>query len=276
MNKHWKYGLLVLVLITVTVWSAVLVKSDTSLHIVACDVGQGDGLLIFKDQTQILVDGGPGDKIQDCLQKYMPFWDRRIEMVILTNPDRDHYFGLIEVVKRYNVDLFVANAIEKEGEEYKALTDEVIARHIPISNPLTGTRMKLGDIMLDYIWPIKISDRSVNELSLVFNLKYGEFDALFTGDIVPQSLDEVIQTGKISDTELLKVPHHGSKNGLTKELLEISTPELAVISNGDKNRYGHPHKEIIDMLSAASVRTLRTDQDGNIEVVTDGKKWWVK
>lgn len=295
MNKAWKYGLLTLVLLTITTWISVLAKLDNRLHIVACDVGQGDGLLIFKGKVQILIDGGPSDKIQTCLERYIPFWDRTIEMIVLTNPDSDHYFGLIEVVKRYKVELFVANAIEKKGEEYKALTDEILSRSIPISNPLTGMQMKLEEINLDFIWPqpvaisaeyeksrksgvlgVYTSSRAINELSLVFNLKYGGFDALFTGDIVPESIDEVIQTGKISDVEYLKVPHHGSKNGLTKELLDAASPEVAVISNGAKNRYGHPSPEVIQMLESASVQTLRTDTNGDIEIVTDGQGWWVK
>lgn len=295
MNRHWTYLFSGLILTAALVWLTVVTYPTQRLRIIACDVGQGDGLLIQKGRTQIIVDGGPGNKILSCLGRYMPFWDRKIEMVILTNPDRDHFYGLVEVVKRYDVDMFLANPTQKEGEDYKALVDVVVNKSIPIANPITGSSMKIGDINIDFVWPEQkaiadsyqanpetgvlgtvTSNKSVNELSLVFNLTFGEFDALFTGDIVPESLDEVLSTGRISDIEYLKVPHHGSKNGLTKELLDKAKPEVAVISLGKNNRYGHPHSEVLKLLEDKSIQTFRTDQIGDVIVETDGKQWWVK
>ena len=276
MIKKYKilWGIMLLILIVLV--RSLLFLPDGELHIIACNVGQGDGLLIIKDSIQIVVDGGPNNAISSCVSNHVPFWDREIEMVILTNPDFDHYYGLIELVKSYNIDLFVANDIKKEGEEYKALTDTIKQKDIAVSNPLAGTQMKVGDISLDFVWPQEIGSRSINELSLVFNLRYGEFDALFTGDIEPGAIDEVIQTGKIYDIDYLKVPHHGSRNGLSYELLEISNPELAVISSGKNNRYGHPSPEVIKLLSDQGTKILRTDLQGEVEVITDGESWWVK
>ncbi len=276
MIKKYKilWGIMLLILIVLV--RSLLFLPDGELHIIACNVGQGDGLLIIKDSIQIVVDGGPNNAISSCVSNHVPFWDREIEMVILTNPDFDHYYGLIELVKSYNIDLFVANDIKKEGEEYKALTDTIKQKDIAVSNPLAGTQMKVGDISLDFVWPQEIGSRSINELSLVFNLRYGEFDGLFTGDIEPGAIDEVIQTGKIYDIDYLKVPHHGSRNGLSYELLEISNPELAVISSGKNNRYGHPSPEVIKLLSDQGTKILRTDLQGEVEVITDGESWWVK
>jgi beta-lactamase superfamily II metal-dependent hydrolase len=92
-----------LILAVVLVWSAAFVVPDQKLHIVACDVGQGDGILLYLGQAQILVDGGPNGSIVGCLERHMPFWDRRIELVVLTHPQSDHYGGLINVFENYEV-----------------------------------------------------------------------------------------------------------------------------------------------------------------------------
>ncbi len=115
----------------------------------------------------------------------------------------------------------------------------------------------------------------LNGFSIVQRISYGDFDALFTGDIGPPVAEMVAGSDGVG-VEILKVPHHGSKNGLTQGLLDAARPKLAVISVGKKNRYGHPHKETIQLLSNAAIKLLRTDLDGEIEVVTDGKRWWIK
>jgi beta-lactamase superfamily II metal-dependent hydrolase len=116
----------------------------------------------------------------------------------------------------------------------------------------------------------------LNDLSVVFTLKYGEFDALLTGDIGPKVIDEIVASGRVGDVEYLKVPHHGSKNGLTQELLNAVTPEIAVISAGEKNRYGHPHREVVEMLRQAGIDVYRSDEEGDVEVVSDGESFWIQ
>lgn len=292
MSISSKYLVSILGLIASAIWLAVSSMPSNNLRVIACDVGQGDGFLIIKGTTQILVDAGPSEtKMVDCLGRYMPFWDHTIEMAILTNPDKDHYFGFISVAQRYSINLFVATPVQKEGEDYKALVDAIADHNISIANPLTGTAMKLSDIEIDFVWP-RASDisteyiasggksgvlgavattKSPNALSLVFNLKYKNFKALFTGDIEPDETETLLQTGKISDVDYLKVPHHGSKNGLTKELLQASSPGVAVISVGKDNRYGHPSSEVIQMLSEAGIKTFRTDQVGDVLIESDGE-----
>ncbi len=107
------------------------------------------------------------------------------------------------------------------------------------------------------------------------NLRLGEFDALFTGDIGPEIINKVIATGKIHDVEYIKIPHHGSKNGLIKELLDEASPEVAIISVG-KNSFGHPHQETLDLLKEYDIQVKRTDKDGDVELISDGKNWWIK
>lgn len=300
MRLYWKYIFALLSLATATVWFAVLAYPQEKLKMVACDVGQGDALLATYKDTQILVDGGRGTKVLDCLAKYMPFWDREIELVLLSHPQLDHLGGLVEVLKRYSVETFVASALDSDSQEYKALKNEIRAKSVSIINPTTGLAIDVGVIHLDIVWPSHqflkengaelmahtneavlgafTSSRNTNEFSVVANLSFGEFDALLTSDIGPAVMDNVVGQLVLSDSrsiEYIKVPHHGSKNGLTKELIDVTVPEIAIISVGAKNSYGHPHEVILKILSERDIKILRTDEVGDVVVVTDGKKWWL-
>jgi competence protein ComEC len=292
MKSSWKYLFGVLVLTVVTVWLAVIVSPDNKLHLIACDVGQGDAILATYRKTQILVDGGPDRSVLTCLSEHMPFWDREIEVVILTHPEADHLTGLIEVFKRYRVKTLVATPLDASSQGYQVLKNIVGGSGTRVVNPTSGMVIRLGLLYLDIVYPANknlgltnpfinndvlgafSSNQSPNDFSIVANLRLGEFDALLTGDIGPKVIDDVLATGKIRDIDYIKIPHHGSKNGLTKELLEASVPEIAVISVG-KNPWGHPHQEVLQLLQEAGVRTLRTDQEGDIEIITDGKNTWL-
>lgn len=293
----WKLILLLLVICTISLWFIVATYPDHNLHIIACDVGQGDGILIYQETTQIIIDGGPGNMMATCLDRHIPFWDRTIEIVMNTHPQADHYEGLIEILARYNVQVFTANSLNADAPQYRLLEDLVGREGGKVLNPTAGMVFRSNLIQLDILHPSKSwlsenSDRSrdvtngqvlgvstslldPNEFSIISTLHYKNFDALFTGDTQEDIEHLLVQDGIVSDIEYLKVPHHGSKNGLTKEFLDAVTPEIAVISDGKNNTYGHPHKEILDMLETAQVKILRTDQVGDVEVVSDGERYWI-
>jgi len=292
MINFWRYayGLLGLVLLTFIL--AIVSLPDAKLHLIACDVGQGDAILAVYKNTQVLIDGGPDKKILDCLSRQMPFWDREIEAVILTHPEDDHYGGLIEVLKSYKVDNLLANAVNSEKKGYQAYKQSVADGGVRVINPTNNTSVRMGKLYLDIAWPSegKMSEENVsgrtnvlgafgskkdlNTFSVVVNLTFGNFDALLPGDIGTGIIPDILAGGEIIDVEYLKVPHHGSKNGLTKALLDKATPEIAVISVGSKNRYGHPNQETLKMLTDKGIRVLRTDEVGDIEIITDGLSWW--
>jgi competence protein ComEC len=266
---------------------------DKNLRLIACDVGQGDALLAIYQDTQILVDGGPGEKVLDCLGKYLPFWDRNIELIILTHPQLDHYGGLIEVFKRYKVDTFLANGLDSGASSYQALKNAVGGNGVKVVTPHEGLVLRIGMIYLDILAPSQellgqeapdsqanvlgafSSKRDPNDFSVVAILRLGEFDALLTGDIGPAEIPQILAGGRVREVEYIKIPHHGSKNGLTHELLELSSPELAIISVG-KNSYGHPSEENLTLLKDKEVKILRTDEEGDIEVVSDGLSFWTR
>jgi competence protein ComEC len=308
MTNKTKYLLLFLTLVASTIWLVVYFYPEKKLRLVVCDVGQGDAILAIYGSNQILVDGGPDRSVLDCISKYMPFWDRSIELVILTHPQKDHFGGLIDVFRRYKVGHFVANNINSGGQEYEVLKKLVGGMNAAVHNPTSDMQMRLGLMYLEVVWPTDefltentstkelagginlelneeggvlgeaTTSRDPNDFSVVTVLRLGEFDALLTGDIQPPVINrvvEIIGESYIKEYEYIKVPHHGSKNGLIKELLEITDPQIAVISVGRKNRYGHPHQETLEILGYRDIRILRTDKDGDVEIVSDGKEWWI-
>jgi len=123
------------------------------------------------------------------------------------------------------------------------------------------------------------SKKDPNDFSVVTILRFGEFDALLTGDISQEISDVIAEQLMVSASrtiDYLKVPHHGSKNGLTQKLLDASNPEVAVISSRKNNSYGHPHEETLKLLRDKGTKLLRTDEMGDVGVESDGKKVWVK
>jgi competence protein ComEC len=286
-----------LFLANIALWFFVATYPDNNLHIIACDVGQGDGILIMHKTTQIIIDGGPGNRMVKCLDEHIPFWDRTIEMVLLTHPQADHYEGLVEVINRYKVQVFTANSLNASAPTYGLLEDLVGREGAKVVHPSAGMVFGSNLFQVQILHPSSewfssntkvntenenqvlgayTTDLDPNEFSVITYLKYQNFDALFTGDTDRAIQDLLLSNSAVTDIEYLKVPHHGSKNGLTRELLEATSPELAVISNGKKNRYGHPHPEILKMLNEKNINTLRTDEIGNVEVVSDGEHYWIR
>jgi len=242
------FGIKLLGLAAGTVWLAILFIPDNKLHIIFCNVGQGDATLITYKTTQLLVDGGPSNKILSCVDKHMPFWDKSIEMAIVTHSQKDHEFGVVEVAKRYKV-------ISFEPRLRK------------------GQVVNFGSFKFNILWP----DNQVlgantlgteNNEGIVGIVEYGNFDLLLTADADPKVYEDV---GKV---DVLKVPHHGSKFQWDEVWYERVKPVLAVISVG-KNSYGHPAPEVIEGLKKLGISTMRTDLDGEVEIISDGKTWHV-
>ncbi|MBI3385620.1 hypothetical protein HY031_00890, partial [Candidatus Gottesmanbacteria bacterium] len=271
---------------------------DGKLHIVFCNVGQGDAAYIrLPDGRDMLIDGGPDDKVLGCLGKHMPFWDRDLDLAVLSHPQSDHMEGFVSVLERYRVGYFVRSDITNTSEGYQKLHELIQQKKIAEKLVTSGDQVTIGKTSFAIIWPSDnqialmhrqkntITDRqgknvlgsqsqaNLNDGSVVLWLRYGSFDALFPGDADNHVNRQFTGTPLADETvEVLKVPHHGSKTGMTESFVTWLKPKLAIISVG-KNSYGHPSKEAMNLLSSVGSRILRTDQKGDIEVVSDGKNW---
>lgn len=260
---------------------------DSKLHVVICDVGQGDAIFLrTPGGSDIIVDGGPNDSVLSCLAGRMPFWDRDLELVILTHPHADHLDGLISVSKRYKILSFATENLKNNTVRFKALIDELKNQNIKMQYLYSGDRFVFKDgVSLDIVGPSKefirktspqgkISDR--NEFANIESLiKYKDFSVLLTGDSQAGQLNDAILSGRVGDIDVLQVPHHGSKTGLTLKILDTLNPKLAIISVG-KNKYGHPTREMLEILKLKDIKVLRTDLDREIEIISDGSDWIAK
>jgi len=262
--------------------------NDGKLHLVVCDVGQGDAIFIrTPNGSDILVDGGPDDSVLSCLSNHMPFWDRTIELMVLSHPHADHLTGLISVLNRYKVMHYVTENVENATSSFKRLQAALAVQHLTAKYTTSGERIDFTDKTdLLTVWPtkdwmetLKLQDSKnldtegssldVNGFCLIQLLSFGNFKALLTGD-AGQIVEDKVAAG-VGKVDVLKVPHHGSATGMSDYFLSEINPRLAIISVGANNKYGHPAKSALNLLSSHNIKYLRTDQDGEVEIVTDGK-----
>jgi len=269
---------------------------DGKLHIIFCDVGQGDAAYIrLPDGRDMLVDGGPNERVLECLGNHMPFWDRSLDLVLLTHPQKDHLQGMLSVLERYQIGYLIRSNVSNTSAMYTQLTSIIKKRNIHERFVTSGELITAGAVRVSVLWPTKeqIADMGsptviqgasvlggdsddINNGSLVFRLRFGSFDAIFPGDADMHVESKYVGTVLADSTiELLKVPHHGSKYSMTEEYINKLKPEISIISVG-KNMYGHPAKETLTMLANNMSRVLRTDQKGDIEVVSDGVRWTIR
>ena len=254
--------------------------SDNNFRLIFCVVGQGDGILIrTKTGIDIIIDGGPKENsMTKCLGRHLPFWDRTIEAVFMTHPDMDHLTGLIGVAKTYNINFFGTSKAPKDTEVYKELVSILEGKKVKIENAFRGDQLKTNDgLVMKVEWPtmafINNPSKETNDYSLVHLLEFGKFRALLTGDIPSVYLNSIMPT--VGSVDIFKPPHHGSRTGLDEFTFQHGVPSLAVISAGKNNRYGHPHKEVIQVLDQYKIPYKYTFE-GDVEVISDGAKWWLK
>jgi len=252
---------------------------DGRLHVVFCDVGQGDGVLVVTPSSKhILVDAGPDNKILDCLSRHLPFWERTIDLALLTHPHADHLMGYYSVIERYNLSQFSTEKLINKTEGFQGLLTLLKKHNIKEQLVTKGDRWRLSDGVIitivgptgDFLFrknPDGVITNSAESGSLITKITYGKFSALLTGDAPVDEMQEV--ASEISSPTVLQIPHHGSSTGIDGQVLDLLQSKLAVISVG-KNSYGHPTKRTLKFLQERRLKVLRTDQIGDVEIVSDG------
>lgn len=236
------------------------------------DVGQGDATLISDGSVDFLIDGGPDLSVLTELGKVHPVWDRKIEVLILSHPEQDHLQGLLEVVKRYKIEVVVLPHLRKETNLYKSFLKELKAKKISVLFAQSGDLIKSNKNSFEIIAPDKkllgLGKTSVNGSSLVLRFVTPTVSFLFPSDIEASTELYLAESGQDISADILKVPHHGSKTSSSDYFLKKVKPLLAVISVGAKNNYGHPHAEVLKRFANISIK--RTDQSGTITFAESG------
>ncbi len=271
----------VLVFATILVWHTVLVtQKQKQLKVVFLNVGQGDSIFIESPSgNQMLIDGGKGLAVLRELGKNMSFFDRSIDIVLATHPDMDHIGGLPDVFERYNIGMFIDSGVLDDGEDNKALLKSVKKEGLTPIHARVGMVLDLGGgVNVNILFPDRdVSGVDPNVGSVVIKLTYGNVSMLLTGDS-PTSIEEylVFIYGNYLKSDVLKLGHHGSKTSSSEIFLKRVSPELAIISAGCDNRYGHPHKQVIDLLNKLKIKKLSTCENGSIVLNSDGKRIYYK
>jgi competence protein ComEC len=263
------------------IWLAVFTLPDGRLHIAFLDIGQGDAILVtLPDGRQMLIDGGPSATALNWrLGQEMPFWDRTLELVVNTHPDADHLAGLPSLLDRYWVEQIIVTDVEGESELYREWETELAEAQIAPTIGQAGTQLDLGQGVIATLLspgPVIEGIEEANNHSIVMHLQFGQVSFLLTGDIEEPVEGRLVRAGLPLSATVLKSPHHGSKTSSTDAFLEVVNPRLVVISVGQDNKFGHPVPEILERYAEHGFTVLRTDQQGTVELTTDGQRLWVE
>ena len=272
-------------LAAVLIWTAALTNDDGRLHVVFADVDNGDSVLIVSPSgRQVLVDGGPGG--QDAtrlLGSALPFWDRSLDVVVLTHGHADHLTGLLDVLRRYDVGHIVEREASYATPGYVGWRHAVEDEGAVVTQARAGHVIDLGDgTIIEVLHPAETlmigTDSDLNNASIVLRVVYGDVSFLLTGDIFSEAEREMFSRGVDVRSTVIKIPHHGSRSSSSPEFVELVGPSVAVISVGADNRFGHPHAETLEVLGryAPEARVMTTRDHGAIRFVTDGTTLSVK
>ena len=260
-------------------------RSPCELRITFLDVGQGDGILLEAGDFTCLIDGGSSSvdqvwqyRIENTLKYY---GISRFDAVFLSHGDQDHISGIQEMLEKYEENLFGVNVggitlgklvfpdTGYEDEKLETLASEAAKHSIAVEHLKAGGGIRMGSLQLSCLSPSpENSVGDSNQDSMVLFLKYGDFSALFTGDLEKEGEQMLLERygSRVSGVTLLKVGHHGSKYGTSEAFLSVLSPRAAVISCGKNNRYGHPAEELLERLNRYRTKIFRTDQDGAVTV----------
>lgn len=246
------------------------------------NIGQGDSFLVETENgAQILIDGGRDATVLSELGKVMSFSDKKIDVVVATHPDADHIGGLVDVINRYKVGLFLTGDVYSDTDLYKSLLKSLKDKKVPSYFVRAGMKLELNTEKSES-FSILFPDRDThnfetNTASVVGRLQLGKRSILFTGDS-PISIEKYLvnKNSKDLDVDILKLGHHGSKTSTSKEYLRATSPDLALISAGVNNTYGHPNKEVLNLLKSFNIPYISTQISGTVTLETDGIKWYRK
>lgn len=252
--------------------------TDGLLRVWFLDVGQGDAIFIESPNgNQILIDGGPDSKVVGELGKIMPFFDRSIDMLILTHPHEDHVSGLIDVLNRYDVGQIVENEIPYDGAAYKEWGK--LKTEAAVTQAQSGQVIDIGGgAAITVLYPDqpgtdKPKITTPHDYMVITRLDYGGESLLLTGDMEEKIERRLVYQKANLNSDFLKVGHHGSKTSTSEAFLQAVTPIAAFIEVGAKNRFGHPSPLVIDRLEKSGIKYYRSDMDGTVELELNGENY---
>ncbi|MEI6238335.1 MAG: MBL fold metallo-hydrolase [bacterium] len=278
------FALVLVFLANIFFWYGFLRESHGGkLYISYLDIGQGDASYIeTPNGGRIVIDGGPGNALMRALGKVMPFYNRKIDIVILTNPDEDHLSGLIDLCKRYEISLFIESGTKAVSASYKALKECLALKKVPVIFARRGMSFPFDDgVNIKILFPDRdASPLKKNDGSTISLISYKKDDFYFMGD-APRKMERYLMalgdmstSTKLGRESVLKLGHHGSKTSSDEKFLRAISPHFAIISAGLNNKYHHPSPETLETLKNLNLSYFRTDEVGTINITSDGQSIW--
>ena len=274
-RKHWLlfYGICVGLLFLVIVQ---LSNAHQTLKVSVLDVGQGDAILIqTPEYHNILIDAGSGSAVVDQMGGQLSFFDKTIDVFVLTHPHRDHYGGILDVMQKYKINKVLLTGVSAEDPVYLSFLEKAEETEMIFIQNHQDLQIS-PNVYLDVLYPFK--DQSLvgqdvhnkNNTSIVARLvrrsKSGlESLVMLTGDAEMEEEREILLSGQEVKSDILKVGHHGSKTATSDAFLAAVNPETAIVSAGEDNKFEHPHPETLEKLGSLNIQ--QTMKDGTIEFV---------
>lgn len=249
------------------------VPKDSELMISYMDVGQGDAAYIKVNGNDILIDAGPRSNSKELLEQLKAKNIDDFELVIATHPHEDHIGGMVDVFKEYEVKAFYSPKITHTTKTYENLVKAVKDEGLKTKELKGGMVIDLGEVAkFEVFTPQKSEYEELNDYSPIMKLSFGDTSYLFTGDAEKLAEEEALAKYKNSlDSDVIKFGHHGSSSSSSNAFIEAVSPKYGIISCAKDNKYGHPHRETLDIIKKYNIKTFRTDTDGEIILTSDGK-----
>ncbi|MFH0951457.1 MAG: MBL fold metallo-hydrolase [bacterium] len=268
-------------IITTMVWLTIVVyyysQADQPLAVVWLNVGQGDSLLIKAPQGQrVLIDSGPDQSVLTELARYLPWWNRQLDLIILTHAHADHLIGFNYVLDHYDVQRAIISSAGSDTESYQNFLAKLKDKQVEITVMTEPLTIDLAPCHLRLLYPLAktVLTKNLNNSSIVSRLSCGQLDWLLTGDIENKAEEEILVSQPDLQSEFLKVAHHGSDTTTSRQWLQAVQPELAVISVGVDNHFGLPDQTVLDRLKIMDIVIWRTDQQGGLQIVSSDLQTW--
>lgn len=261
--KQWVLSHLILLMLLALCMQQFFHITNNNLSVAVLNIGQGDSILIqTPEHKNILIDAGLSGKIVEELGKQFGFFDKTIDLFIITHPDRDHYAGILDVMQKYTIKQLMITGISNPDPLYESFLQQILSKNTPIIFPNNNHDLQIGrNAYLDILYPFANQSligqevKNKNNTSIVAHLRKADSDSLIllTGDAEHDEEREILLSGQDVKSPILKLGHHGAKTSTSDEWLSAISPQTAIVSANIDNQFGHPHPETINKLSDIEV-----------------------
>ena len=250
------------------------VNYENKMIIHYIDVGQGDCILIQVNNKNLLIDSGPSSNRKDLLNYLEKLDIKKLDYIIATHPHEDHIGNMDTIIKRYDIGSFYSPKVITSSTTFENMISALVDKNLKIKVLKKGVKgIDLGkNTEIEVFSPLEnISSDNLNDYSPIIKITFFNNSFLFTGDAEISTEDTVLSQNNNLNCDILKVGHHGSSTSTSTDFLISTNPSVAIISVGKNNSYGHPTSETLSLLNSYNIRTIRTDINGTVIAISDGK-----